>query len=91
MNGGAPDPLGQIDVAGRTNENTTFRPLPDPVHLARTVLPADALHTQREHADWLVSVQNAARSGSDLFKVTVALAYSAANGLGHYPVRLSCT
>jgi hypothetical protein len=29
--------------------------------LADTVVTADALHTQREHADWLVSVRHARR------------------------------
>jgi hypothetical protein len=52
--------LGQVDVAGKTNEITEFRPLLDPIDLARTVVTADALHTQREHADWLVSVKKAA-------------------------------
>ena len=33
-----------------------FRPLLDGLDLADTVITADALHTQPEHADWLVSV-----------------------------------
>ena len=52
--------LGQVDVAGNTNEITAFRPLLSPVDLARTVVTADALHTQREHADWLVTAKKAA-------------------------------
>lgn len=52
--------LSQIDVAGKTNEITAFRPLLSGLDLARTMVTADALHTQREHADWLVTVKNAA-------------------------------
>ena len=46
--------LGQAGVDGKTNEITRFRPLLDGVDLAGRVVTADALHTQREHADWLV-------------------------------------
>lgn len=51
---------GQVDVAGKTNEITAFRPLLYGLDLARTVVTADPLHTQREHADWLVTAKNAA-------------------------------
>jgi predicted transposase YbfD/YdcC len=52
--------LGQVDVAGKTNEITAFRPLLCGLDLARTVVTADALHTQREHADWLINIKEAA-------------------------------
>jgi predicted transposase YbfD/YdcC len=52
--------LGQAGVDGKTNEITQFRPLLDRLDLADTVVAADALHTQREHADWLVTQKRAA-------------------------------
>jgi predicted transposase YbfD/YdcC len=52
--------LGQVDVDGKTNEIARFRPLLDGLDLAGRVATADALHTQREHADWLVTVKHAA-------------------------------
>lgn len=45
--------LGQVNVTGKTNELTRFRPLLDPLDLTGVVVTADALHTQREHARWL--------------------------------------
>jgi len=52
--------LGQTDVDATTNEIARFRPLLDGLDLTDTVVTADALHTQREHADWLVTVKHAA-------------------------------
>jgi predicted transposase YbfD/YdcC len=52
--------LAQADVDGKTNEITRFRPLLDGLDLTDTVVTADALRTQREHADWLVTVKHAA-------------------------------
>jgi predicted transposase YbfD/YdcC len=52
--------LAQTDVDGRTSEITQFRPLLDGLDLAGRVITADALHTQREHADWLVTAKQAA-------------------------------
>jgi predicted transposase YbfD/YdcC len=60
--------LGQIDVAGKTNEITAFAPLLDTLtstDLTGVVVTADALHTQREHvaelhrrgAHWVLSVK----------------------------------
>ena len=40
---------------GKTNEITQFRPLLERLDLTSTVVTADALHTQHEHADWLVT------------------------------------
>ena len=52
--------LAQADVDGKTNEIARFRPLLDGLDLTDTVITADALHTQREHAQWLVAVKHAA-------------------------------
>jgi predicted transposase YbfD/YdcC len=51
--------LGQIDVAGKTNEISRFRPLLAPLDLTATLVTADALHTQREHARWLAETKHA--------------------------------
>ncbi|WP_406209615.1 ISAs1 family transposase [Streptomyces sp. NBC_01017] len=48
--------LAQLDVGEKTNEITCFQPLLDTVaDLAGTVVTNDAMHTQREHADYLLS------------------------------------
>ena len=53
--------LGQTEVDGKTNEITRFRPLLEQrLDLAGQVVTADALHTQREHAEWLVTHKHAA-------------------------------
>ncbi|HEX8860283.1 MAG TPA: ISAs1 family transposase [Actinomycetes bacterium] len=52
--------LGQTDVDSKTNEIARFRPLLDGLDLAGRVITADAIHTQREHADWLVTQKHAA-------------------------------
>nr|WP_103533737.1 ISAs1 family transposase [Streptomyces sp. SM11] len=45
----------QLDVGGKTNEITCFQPLLDTVaDLAGTVVTSDAMHTQHEHADYLM-------------------------------------
>ncbi|GAA2770959.1 MULTISPECIES: ISAs1 family transposase, partial [Streptomyces] len=49
----------QLRVSEKTNEITAFAALLDPFDLAGTVVTADALHTQREHAKWLVEAKNA--------------------------------
>ncbi|WAU78386.1 ISAs1 family transposase (plasmid) [Streptomyces sp. Qhu-G9] len=47
--------LAQLDVGEKTNEITCFKPLLDTVaDLAETVVTSDAMHTQREHADYLL-------------------------------------
>ncbi|WP_257217473.1 MULTISPECIES: ISAs1 family transposase [Streptomyces] len=47
--------LAQLDVGEKTNEITCFQPLLDTVaDLAGTVVTSDAMHTQREHADYLL-------------------------------------
>jgi hypothetical protein len=52
--------LAQVDVAGTTNEITRLRLLLADPDLRNTVITADAIHTQREHADWLVGIKHAA-------------------------------
>jgi predicted transposase YbfD/YdcC len=52
--------LGQVAVAGKSNEITAFAPLLRPLELTRTVVTADALHGQREHAQFLVTAKHAA-------------------------------
>ncbi len=52
--------LGQTGVDHTTNEIARFRPLLDRLDLTDTVVTADALHTQREHAEWLVTAKHAA-------------------------------
>jgi DDE_Tnp_1-associated/Transposase DDE domain len=52
--------LAQTDVDATTNEIARFQPLLDRLDLTDTVLTADAIHTQREHADWLVTAKHAA-------------------------------
>jgi len=52
--------LAQTEVDGKTNEITQFRPLLESLDLAGQVVTADALHTQREHAEWLVTHKRAA-------------------------------
>jgi predicted transposase YbfD/YdcC len=51
--------LGQVDVDGKTNEVTRFAPLLAPLDLAGCVVTADAMHTQREHAEFLVADKKA--------------------------------
>jgi len=45
--------LGQCVVEGKTNEITAFAPLLDRFDLENVVVTADALHTQRAHAEYL--------------------------------------
>lgn len=51
--------LAQTDVDGKTNEITRFRPLLQGLDLDGCVITADALHTQRDHATFLVAEKNA--------------------------------
>lgn len=51
--------LAQTDVDGKTNEITRFQPLLAGLDLDGCVLTADALHTQRDHATFLVDEKNA--------------------------------
>jgi predicted transposase YbfD/YdcC len=52
--------LAQTDVDATTNEITAFQPLLEGLDLAGRVITADALHTQHDHADWLVTHKHAA-------------------------------
>jgi predicted transposase YbfD/YdcC len=51
--------LGQASVDGKTNEITRFAPLLEDLDLAGCVITADALHTQRDHAEFLVTSKRA--------------------------------
>lgn len=51
--------LAQAKVDGKTNEITRFAPLLEPLDLAGAVVTADAMHAQREHAEFLVTEKNA--------------------------------
>jgi len=51
--------LAQAKVDGKTNEITCFAPLLAPLDLAGAVVTADALHAQREHAEFLVTQKKA--------------------------------
>jgi predicted transposase YbfD/YdcC len=51
--------LGQLGVDGKTNEITQFAPLLEELDLVGCVVTADALHTQREHAEFLVAEKGA--------------------------------
>jgi predicted transposase YbfD/YdcC len=51
--------LAQAAVDGKTNEITQFAPLLEDLDIAGAVITADALHTQREHAKFLVSDKKA--------------------------------
>jgi predicted transposase YbfD/YdcC len=51
--------LAQRDVDAKRNEIPEFKPLLESLDLAGAVVTADALHTQRAHADWLVTAKHA--------------------------------
>ncbi|WP_432196768.1 ISAs1 family transposase [Streptomyces sp. bgisy027] len=51
--------VSQLRVPDKTNEISAFPALLAPFDLTNTVVTADALHTQREHAKWLVEVKKA--------------------------------
>jgi predicted transposase YbfD/YdcC len=55
--------LAQVRVDGKSNEINAFRPLLEQVDLSATVVTADAMHTQRDHVEFLVTVQHAAYIG----------------------------
>jgi predicted transposase YbfD/YdcC len=52
--------LGQLDVDGKSNEITRLTPLLAGLDLTGAVVTADALHTPREHARWLVETRTSA-------------------------------
>jgi predicted transposase YbfD/YdcC len=51
--------LAQARVDGKTNEITQFAPLLEPLDLAGCVITADAMHTQRGHAQFVVAQKKA--------------------------------
>jgi hypothetical protein len=78
--------LGQVEVGAKTGEIPMFAPLLDTlanagVDLSRAVITADALHTQRAHAEYLHQrgaefVLTAKRNQPGLFTALDALAWS---------------
>jgi predicted transposase YbfD/YdcC len=52
--------LAQTQVDAKTNEITGLQPLLEGLDLTGRVITADAMHTQHAHADWLVTVKQAA-------------------------------
>jgi predicted transposase YbfD/YdcC len=50
--------LGQRQVTAKSGETTCFTALLKPLNLHDAVVTADALHTIREHATWLVETKN---------------------------------
>jgi Transposase DDE domain len=51
--------LAQASVDGKTNEITAFARLLEPLDLAGCVITADAMHTQRVHAEFVVTQKKA--------------------------------
>ena len=51
--------LAQAGVDGKTNQITAFAPLLESLDLAACVITADAMHTQRGHAEFVVTQKNA--------------------------------
>jgi predicted transposase YbfD/YdcC len=49
--------LGQRQVDDKSNEITAAKPLLEPLDLDGALVSADAIHTQRDLADWLLSVK----------------------------------
>jgi len=51
--------LGQLDVDGKTNEITMFSTLMAGIDIADALVTADALHTQKDHARYLIEQRGA--------------------------------
>jgi predicted transposase YbfD/YdcC len=51
--------LGQVEIGAKTNEIPLFSTLLDDIDLTGAVVTADALHAQRDHADYLVAGRGA--------------------------------
>ena len=51
--------IGQRQVDKKSNEITAFKPLLEPLDLAGKVVTADAMHTQKEHARFIVEDKKA--------------------------------
>ena len=51
--------VGQHEVDHKSNEITAFKPLLESLDLSGALVTADAMHTQREHARWLVEDKGA--------------------------------
>jgi hypothetical protein len=59
MLGGTRTVVAQREIAHKTNEITAFAPLLENLDLAAVLVTADAMHTQRAHARFLVEEKNA--------------------------------
>jgi hypothetical protein len=59
MLGGTRTVVAQREIAHKTNEITAFAPLLEDLDLAGVLVTADAMHTQRAHARFLVEEKNA--------------------------------
>src|SRR3989440_9358463 len=93
--------LAQVEVDGKSNEISAFQPLLDQVDLTATVVTADAMHTQRDHAEFLVTIKHAAyicvvkRNQPGLYRQLKALPWKAVpvqdethdRGHGRYEIR----
>lgn len=51
--------LAQAEVGANTNEATYFRPLPEPLDVAGTLVTFDALHSVQANVTWLVEEKKA--------------------------------
>jgi predicted transposase YbfD/YdcC len=52
--------LAQVRVDGKSNEISAFQPLLARVDLTAAVVTSDAMHTQRDHVEFLVTIKHAA-------------------------------
>jgi predicted transposase YbfD/YdcC len=93
--------LAQVQVDGKSNEISAFQPLLDQVDLTATVVTSDAMHTQRDHVEYLVTVKQAGyicvvkRNQPNLYRQLKALPWKAVpvqdethdRGHGRYEIR----
>lgn len=93
--------LAQVRVDGKSNEISAFQPLLDQVDLTAAVVTSDAMHTQRDHVEFLVTVKQAAyicvvkRNQPNLYRQLKTLPWKAVpvqdethdRGHGRYEIR----
>jgi predicted transposase YbfD/YdcC len=93
--------LAQARVQGKSNEISAFQPLLERVDLTATLVTSDAMHTQRDHVEFLVTVKHAAyicvvkRNQPNLYRQLKALPWRAVpigdethdRGHGRYEIR----
>jgi hypothetical protein len=78
--------LGQTQIEGKSNEITAFVPLLDRLDLADVLVTADALHTQRGHADYL-HTRRVKQLPSLTNRISAARAAAATYS---WPLRMTC-